>query len=46
MGEQAVRFKAKCKCGTEIKADQRKLFGLSIRVHEASTGHQVKIKEV
>ncbi|AFI24990.1 hypothetical protein [Mycobacterium phage SWU1] len=41
-----MRFKAKCSgCSTEFKAETRKTFGTSIRIHEVMTGHTVKVKQ-
>ncbi|AEJ95057.1 hypothetical protein SEA_HEXAMO_81 [Mycobacterium phage Hexamo] len=40
-----MRFKAKCKgCSVEFRADDRRLFGISVRTHEVMTGHTVKVK--
>ncbi|EHB47616.1 hypothetical protein MycrhDRAFT_5742 [Mycolicibacterium rhodesiae JS60] len=40
-----MKFKGKCKCGTEFKAEKRRDFGTAVRLHEVRTGHTVKIKE-
>ncbi|AEJ93352.1 hypothetical protein FGG32_gp028 [Mycobacterium phage EricB] len=40
-----MRFRAKCTCcNVEFRADDRRLFGISIRTHEVMTGHTVKVK--
>ncbi|BBX09470.1 hypothetical protein [Mycolicibacterium aichiense] len=41
-----MKFKVRCQCGTVLKAEKRKLFGIAVRVHEVQNGHAVQIKEL